>query len=202
MTTAAQKETARKAAIAADHAAQDVARLDPYPVYVTDAELDAAGGGAVAGTPVVRAFAFAYNTANILTGHAVYTPTIGDVLLEAWVEIVTAWDGTTPTGDVGPFLAGDNHNGYLDSMGYGPIDMSAADTPRAGLRVQTGLHRSDVRQSIFSNNSSDGGRNMPASFATADPIKVCVSQNGQDDGDDPASTQGAAILYLVTVTPA
>jgi hypothetical protein len=39
----------------------------------------------------------------LLTGHPVYTPTIGDILLDAWFEIETVWNGTTPMGDVGPF---------------------------------------------------------------------------------------------------
>src|SRR5690348_16524195 len=66
--------------------------------------VDGGGGGGGAGSPVVRAFPFAYNTAGILTGHAVYTPAIGDVLLDAWIVITTAWNGTTPLADIGTFV--------------------------------------------------------------------------------------------------
>jgi hypothetical protein len=47
-----------------------------------------------------------------------------------------------------------------------------------------------------------GSHNVPAKFTAADPIKVCVSQDGTNTGADPASTQGAGVLYLVTATPA
>jgi hypothetical protein len=53
------------------------------------------------GVPRVLAFPFAFDTPDLLTGAAVYTPTIGAVLLDAWVEIDIAWDGTTPLCDVG-----------------------------------------------------------------------------------------------------
>lgn len=47
-----------------------------------------------------------------------------------------------------------------------------------------------------------GQRNVPARFANTDPIEVVVSQDGSIGGADPGSTVGAAILYLVTATPA
>ena len=34
-------------------------------------------------------------------GIAFYTPTVNDVLLDAWISVLTAFDGTTPLGDVG-----------------------------------------------------------------------------------------------------
>jgi hypothetical protein len=37
----------------------------------------------------------------------VYTPTIGDVLFDAWIEVRTPWDGTTPLCDYGVFTSGD-----------------------------------------------------------------------------------------------
>jgi hypothetical protein len=64
------------------------------------------GGGGGAGAPVVHKFAFAYDTASLHTGATAYTPAAGDVLLDAWIEIDTAWDGTTPLGDFGAFAGG------------------------------------------------------------------------------------------------
>lgn len=57
-------------------------------------------GGSVPGVSIVRRFPFAFDTASLTTGAPLYTPTVNDILIDGWVEIVTAWDGTTPQGDV------------------------------------------------------------------------------------------------------
>lgn len=43
---------------------------------------------------------------------------------------------------------------------------------------------------------------LPGRFIDATPLAVAVSQNGECSGPDPGSTQGVAVIYLVTVTPA
>lgn len=157
-----------------------------------------------AGVPRVIALPFAYNTANILTGAALFTPTIGDVLLDAWIEITTAWNGTTPKGDVGAFIAGDIV-GWLGSV-VGPAPMDVVDVsdgsklPHGLLTQGTATTPSGLlSQLIYTGYQS---RRLPAKFTTADPVKVCVSQDGYNDGADPGSSQGAAVLYLVVCTPA
>ncbi len=59
----------------------------------------AVGGGS--SSIVVRKFPFAYNTAGLSDGAALYTPTVCDLIMDAWIEIDTAWNGTTPLGDFG-----------------------------------------------------------------------------------------------------
>lgn len=141
--------------------------------------------GTVPGMPVVRKFPFAFDTANILTGHTVYTPTSGEFLLDAWIEIETAWNGTTPKGDVGTFAS--DIYGWFQLGGTGPIVMSTVNTD---TQFGDGL----LDQRILPG--------VPVKITSgANPIKVCVSQNGTKTGANPGSTQGAAILYLVTVTP-
>lgn len=183
-------------------------------------------GGATPGAAIVRKFPFAFNTPNLLTGATVYTPTIGDILLNLWLEITTAWDGTTPKFDLGTFLL--RNSGWYSDIGdpAGGVPLNTADN--TGLSDQN-LLQGEVTGPISDNAfmyNIDGNENaamsvsgakivpagvgiqaagtrfFPAKFVTADPIKVCVSQDGTNTGADPGATQGAAVLYLITATPA
>ena len=166
--------------------------------------------GTSAGTSIVRAFPFAFNSPGILTGHTVYTPTVGDILLDAWIEIDTAWNGTTPKGDFGDFPA--VKYGWFSGFSYdgNPIDMTKVDTlnsdstilaqnTNAGDGIPVTLSAMNV--TYAASVTTVGTRLVPGKFTTADPIKVCVSQDGTNTGANPGSTQGAAVLYLVTATP-
>lgn len=171
---------------------------------VVTAEGGGSGGSPTPGVAIVRAFPFAFDTAGLVTGHTVYTPTIGDVLLDAWFQVDVAFDGTTPSADVGAFLPSDSGYGYF-GQANNPVNMSLADNvdPIGGLASGwrfTGL----AQVSGYSNwpPTSGNGRTVPGRFATADPIKVVVSQDGKNTGADPGATQGSATLYLVTSTPA
>jgi hypothetical protein len=84
-----------------------------------------AGG---AGATVVRAFPFAFDAAGLATGLALYTPTAGDKLLDAWLEIDTVWNGTTPLADVGVLSGG---TGWLK---YQLLDMT---TPKGLAPVKS-----------------------------------------------------------------
>jgi hypothetical protein len=167
--------------------------------------------------PVVRKFPFAFDTPNLLTGAAVYTPTIGDILMDAWIQINTPWDGTTPCGDIGSFASG---NFGLWGFGIGPLDMTGQDFTFDGLQVGNGNVTpqvtptrgmwSDLLTAANTEGSVQPGqtvnyvgpiRFLPGIFVNADPIKVVVSQDGTTIGASPGPTQGAAVLYLVTVTP-
>lgn len=190
--------------------------------YATTQEIaDLAAGSA--GSPVVRAFPFAFDTPDLLTGAALYTPTVGDVLLEAWVQIDTSWDGTNPYGDVGCFIG--SNAGFFSGLTSLPLNMGANDGPAPGgnflsgqqpsasqinmllnvlafAETQTGANPQRLAVRLTATDLANGSRLFPAVATTADPIKVCVSQDGMNTGDDPGSTQGSAVLYLVTATPA
>ncbi len=169
-----------------------------------------------AGVPIVRKFSFAYNTANILTGATVYTPTVGDILMDAWIQIDTAWNGVgdspdgAPLVDVGMFST--QESGWF-GYGVGPVYAGVADNaiyafPDPGTlltQVGSGAPPSLLSLSLdFQMHSipvPTMRRELPAKFLTADPIKVCVSQDGTNTGADPGASQGAGVLYLVVVTP-
>ena len=175
-------------------------------------------------TATVRGFDFAYNTPNILTGATLYTPTIGDILLDAWIEIDTAWDGTTPLVDASQFYSA---SGWWGFFGAGPLDATVADSAELdadGILSGSGAVRfsatgspdlpvssiplselffADVTTASIgtSAQSVSYGRAVPAKFTSSNPVKVVVSQDGTTNGADPGSTQGAGVLYLVVASP-
>lgn len=183
----------------------------------------AAGDGSQPGVAIVRAFPFAYNTAGILTGAALYTPTIGDVLLDGWIEIDTGWNGTTPQADIGTF--GSQNTGIFAATTGEALSLTNPDTASGALaciliaqRLSGLAQMSDLTWPTSNEGQglyvvagaavnfiaapiTNGARLFPTKFVSAAPIKVCVSQDGTNTGANPGASQGAATLYLVTATP-
>lgn len=141
------------------------------------------------GIPTTLHFPFTYDMKGLAYGVPIYTPAVGDLLLLAWISVLTAWNGTTPSAQIGTFTAGTA--GLVGSA----QNMASAD----------GALQADSPDLTV--NSTFGGLlginpGAAAQVAKAVPIKVVVSQTGAADGSDPGATQGSAILYIVTVTPA
>lgn len=163
--------------------------------------LAASGGSGVS----VRKFPFAFNTPGLLTGAALYVPTVGDILYDGWISVTTAWDGATPKGDIGTFVGGVDA-GLLGVLGNGQTDMAQADTD-VNIAVAQGLavmNQPSVLsfQTIWSNlPAGPFAFGTPFRFTAANPIKVVVSQDGHNNGADPGSTRGAGAMYLVIATP-
>jgi hypothetical protein len=180
-------------------------------------------GFSTPGTAIVRAFPFTFATAGLVAGHAVYTPTAGDVLLEVFVRITTPWDGTTPFADIGTFDA--HADGLWANFVGQAIDLGNASAANSRLTCaasgnglmsfrdasaltlptaqQDGLYQVAVTDvDVTATVQSDGNSYLPAPFIAATPIKVCVSTAGATGGSDPGASAGAATLYLVTATPA
>lgn len=174
---------------------------------LTSADWQVQGGPSGQGNVVVRHFPFAYNSAGISTpsgaipGFAIYTPTIGDILLDAWWEIDTAWNGTTPTFALSADFASGSmsgNQGDLAKADSGAYYWSTLLTQGSGTTLS-----SDIlgQQGIPAGAQTERG--LPAKFLTADPLKIIIGQSGVGPTAlDPGATQGAGILYLVTATPA
>lgn len=164
------------------------------------AALGGIGPAALVGLPTVRAFPFVWNSAGILTGHTLYVPTVADVILAAWVRIVTAWDGVTPLIDVGTGVG--LTTGMFANTAGGPVQADLVDNE---LIVGTGFASQNSgasrNSSITSAQLEVQPRGIPGLVTVANPLKVWVSQNGQNNGADPVPSQGAGIVYLVTATP-
>src|ERR1700741_1647863 len=135
------------------------------------------------GILIVRAFPFAFDTPDLLTGVALYTPTVGDILLDAWIEVFEAWDGTTPKGDLGTFTGG---RFGVWSNGNAPLDLTQVDDTSVdnGLLNQV-VGSGNQNMPLSSLNAVAGGSNLnrmvPAKFITTDPIKVVVSRDGTNN---------------------
>lgn len=190
--------------------------LDPADVAITLADPahvpadPAGGGGGATNASVVRKFPFAFNTPGLAAGTTVaYVPTVGDVLLDAWFEVDTAWDGVTPLADIAQDW-GTASSLFTNIMGA--VDLTARDDTgfAMGLTGGTPLARAagpfstlTAQQQIALEMSADQGafRAVPAKFASAAPVTLCVSRTGSP-GAAPGATHGAATLYLVTATPA
>ena len=164
------------------------------------AALGGIGPAALVGRAVVRQFAFAWNTANILTGAALYTPTVADVIVAAWVRVVTAWDGVTPLCDVGTAVG--ITVGMFADTAAGPVRMDLADNELLdGTGIAGQNNTAAMNSSIGSAQLETQPRAIPALVTAANPVRVWVTQNGQSGGADPVPSQGTAVLYLVTATP-
>lgn len=174
------------------------------------------GGGGGAGGLIVRKFAFAYDTANLDTGAALYTPTVGDILLDAWIEIDTAWNGTTPLCDIGEFTSG-AVSGYLYDT-IGPIGPNQADADDGTNTILQGgrisllssadavvnasvlLKVSGAGPNLYVSAPNNGGlRTAPAKFMTANPVCVVVSQDGTPTAQSTVLADSAPTLPLTII---
>lgn len=165
------------------------------------------------GVPRVISRSFDHATPGLDVGHAVWTPNPGDLLFDAWFEIDTAWNGTTPLGDLGAFEA-NNTTGWIASV-WLPVDMTVEDIDfetADGLLGQFGpITTSRGLMAAFmiqaaERQAAGGGANwqMPPAgrFTAANPVKVVVSQTGLSGGGATNATVGSATLYLMVATPA
>ncbi len=173
--------------------------------WVTTVGSGGGGGGSTPGAArVLGPFPFAFDTAGINNGHTIWTPAVGDILLDAWISVVTAFDGSTPMGDIGTFTGGQSY-GWLASNNAA-ADLTYADGNSGGIDkailAQSGAPAVDgVFQMTLAGATYSSGRQLPGSFISASPIQVVVSQDGTKGGTASGGTQGAGNVYLVIATP-
>lgn len=177
------------------------------------------GGGA----PQLTVHSFAFSDAGINAGKAIHTPVDGEILLNAWLRVTTAFNGTTPFADVGTFVGG--NTGLFGGVAAHPIDLTQVDFAAPGLGVNiglsgpasSGLHDLDNATTLleaagvatpFDIGLKTGvtdlhvaPRVLPAAFSTLDPVKVVVSRTGQAGGTAVGGTTGAGAVFLLTVVP-
>jgi len=155
------------------------------------------------GSPVVRGpFTILFNDAGLNAGITFYTPAVGDLLLDAWLEMDVLFDGTTPTFDFGPGGTG-LFNATSASLGLnGGVD-SGADILHGGFPGNTGTGYNNSLMTAAANFAGGlaGYYTSYGRFLTATPLKVWVSQDGTQGGAAIGGTAGAARLYIVTATP-
>lgn len=160
--------------------------------------------------PRLITFPITYTTNNLATGYTLYTPRAGDVLIDAWIEVQQAWNGTTPIGDLGIFVT--PTGGWYRALALAGVDMTVQQT--AGVE---GLYSDLLTLAQLATNPAiediDGGSftsdppanvglpRFPSPFATLDPIKMVVSTDGTPTGVNPTATQGQAVAKLLIANP-
>lgn len=158
---------------------------------------------------LVGPYAFAYSTAGIVAGVTVFTPAAGDMLLDAWIDVTTGFDGTTPKADIGNF---DNaaSPGLWGIMVGAPIPLATA-----GALVTSNSHLwayadnsavlnpslASAQASVVVGAAGTCGGTIPYRFIDATPLKLVVSTNGRRNGSAVGGAAGAASLYLMVASP-
>lgn len=157
-------------------------------------------GGGGGSQPLVHiAFPFAFDTPDIYTANGVpvgYTSNPHDVLLDAWIEVVTAWDGDTPDSDLGFFAAG--KDGWFGDLGF-VTDLTSADSD-GGVGF---LYNYNTNPSLANVSGQNGSRRVPGvMYLAGDILSVIVFVQGSGHGTNPGSTVGAAIAHIVILPAA
>lgn len=157
-----------------------------------------ASGGGVSQSFVVRGpQSFGFNTAGLAAGIPFYTPDVGEILYDAWIQVVTAFDGTTPQADIG---RGDGDGLWGDLTA--PVDISAAS---GSDNVLSGSRDLKVLQSALSSKlatgPAGGAHTAICVFTTADALLLWASQDGLRGGAAVGGAAGMGNLYIVTATP-
>lgn len=149
------------------------------------------------GVPIVNVAEIAFDTPDLEDGAAIYVPSVGDILLDAWLELDEVWNGTTPTFDIGSFTE-PNLNGWfgitgqrIDTLDISPYGRSGGSLIGDGNRHSLSDTELDANEHYFCNSR----------FVADDPIKAVVSQDGTPGGGDPGASQGRARVYVVAATP-
>lgn len=153
------------------------------------------------GCPVEFYFDFAWNTANLTTGVTVWTPSAADVaaralLIDAHIEVGTAFDGTTPFADISQFTGSLAPGGLWSANGSAVVLGYADDTQGGGGPLNNGDGSNKALAGMTTNY-----RPVPARFTTTDPLLLVVSQDGLKGGADPGASQGAATLFYSIAWP-
>jgi len=150
-------------------------------------------------------------TPGLASGVVAYQPNPGEILRDAWLEVVTAWNASPACADVGTFV-GSPKGLYGLAAGGAPVDVTAPDVLAGGSAgdVLVGGTESDlaVRCAIAAASPAAALRMAPARFTGPAPLLAVVSKDGTNGGGETpaAATAGsaptipAAISARVTAT--
>ena len=155
-------------------------------------------GGSQLGAAIVRGpFSFAFDTPNLNNGVAFYAPQVDEILLNGWIEVDVAFNGTTPFPEIGTFV------GFSGGFFNGNMRLDAIDDERIGAGMLIGANRdqSGTTNIPLQALNSEDHRFVPMRFTAANPLKLVVSQNGLAGGDPVGGTAGSGRVYIITATP-
>ncbi len=174
------------------------------------------GGGSQPGAVRVLKHDFDFSQAEALAaGVAVWTPAVGDVLLNAWVETTVSWAVVDVSAgcDIGVVIDGawahiDGYPNSLISRFGTPPDMSnniwAEDPQIASYSTSKPLASTEMQQVmlISTTNQESGALPVQVRFKTTDPLSLVVSGTTMPGGPQTDATEGQSTLYIVVSSPA
>lgn len=133
----------------------------------------------------------------------IYTPGVGDLLLDVWVQLVTLFNVNNAKADVGQFLGGTT-TGWFKSSTFGQgleVDQfgHADAPPNTHDQLLGNLGGGNIALSVASVSASK--RNAPAIFTGTAPVQVVVSVSGAAGGGALGSSAGELHVFLLVATP-
>lgn len=156
------------------------------------------------GVAVTYEVPFTFETPNLANGIVIYRPAVGDRLMDAWMEVDEAFDGTTPCYDIGTF-DGVTTGLFFFASTYRPsLEWPASSDAGSGLVIPANWRVTSLMglaYTTFSGEYSGSYVTVPARFVSGNPLKLVASQNGEIGGDPLDSTQGSARICFTIVRP-
>jgi len=131
-------------------------------------------------------------------GLPVLFPTAGEILRDAWWEVVTAWNASPALADVGQFVNGYPH-GIYGAAAAGPVDVTLADSQPGGdgdMLIGATENDLQVRAALGAATPTDALRAAPARFTSDAPLLVVVSKDGT-----PSSAPGVQAVVDAAAPP-
>lgn len=117
---------------------------------------------------------------------------VGTLIYDAGFFIPTAFNGTTPIGEIGLYQLG-NVNGLLGTFGASTWDLTNADN----AAIQDGISAADSAMTMFAYAANNGNAAPPLRVNNAGPLYVVASQDGSKGGTALDSTAGAATAWAL-----
>lgn len=162
--------------------------------------------GSAGAVRIFGPFRFAFDTPNLNQGVEFYTPNVGDILVDAFVQFPVPFNGTTPKFDCID-IYGDTNGAFYNQKA--PVDATLATFPGSAALLLfgrvTAASASSLSTALLSYVTASGSPHDFAPFQAKvnqpTPWKLWVSSSGQSGGAATGATQGEGDLYLVTATP-
>jgi hypothetical protein len=159
----------------------------------------------VPGVPRLYSFYFDYNTPNLNEGVVFFSPTPGDVILDAWTSTVVEFNGTGLLWDIGTY------NQNADEPSQGMMRYWFSNNPvlsdTSSTTTQLDFRQNDSYPNSFSTTAmqyavdSTGAYPWQTEILTGVPLKFVVSQDGLKGGPPIGGDTGYGILYMLVASP-
>lgn len=165
------------------------------------------GGGSQTVNVIKHPFDFSQAVA-LKAGVTIWTPAVGDVLLDAWIETPSddAWvteGATSALADIGVIVAGAFDSSGFFNFSAGPVDLTSAtwDESASGAFLHYNQALASSLSAAMASFAASNIYEPKMRFAQSVPVKLVATQTGAPAGDAIDASAGASVLYLVTATP-